>query len=423
MLGKTMNSHFQKALPDHFKNCKFVETLSDDLKKMSQQNKRLLKGDNETIEMELSAGSLPQFQTKGDVKALFLGDDQEKIKQFKENESKDILILHKEIKEKGEKIWARYECEGKEFYLCTYGTASMWIYPEKHIQVSEEGREIYETIMQIGTYSSLSNVLGLSYLTFSSVGKDIAALTLAALLTRAINVIFFEQRIKIVIALTNEIMRRALDSGIRINLQAAYSMVGRTLMCLTSALTCIVIAYGLIAIYDFLNKNYCVFLYIQNWNSNHNWEVSDVYLDNVIIENEEKIIGSAYPKAISTYTPPPGFSPAQPMTEVANYRSFILMNHHTFLNGLGVALKLQPENSKTLGFNWFFDCPAISKSKQGLLNRPMDVNEFYKNKELYLTPLSVTKELDNMSGVSVVCDVSEKKRDDGADYTISININ
>lgn len=363
----------QTALPSFFKDVEIIGIMDAEMCRdlMAHQDT------NAEIHADISAPSTPSLLTTKNVKKIYQSNDFESIKKLEAKAQKDLQPIYDNLTQNKEKAWTKVRSGGEEFFMSWSSTGSMWVrFIALDCQVNDN-ETTYSSTIEIGTYSSSSNILGVHTYNISA-GTAIAGLILAFIVAIALTKIVAVGLGFIVSAFSLMLTNAAYTLGF-----AAFTFAITTTAISTVAfcLVFVVVFIGLSYLWDWLNRKYTIRLQLFNWNDN-DWIIDGSYHDNSKIASAENIslnnvIIPKLKEAGSSVTPP-GFQPVEILDSVCSYVTIVWENDNTFMEGCAMALRIKKDNSNE-GFMWAFDCPRFRDNTHAAQDGRMDPDTYIKN--------------------------------------------
>ena len=336
---------------------------------------------------EVSADSSPKLMMTKTVKETYKSNDFAKIKQMEAAAQNDLQAVYTNISTNAAKAWTKVRKDGKEFYMSWSDTGSVWAYTESMSTVDGADRiddVKYEAVVQIGTYSKSSEVIGIqSYnLTFTTMLVESA---IAFIVARAVSSIIADGLGFIVARFAIYLAQAAAEIGFE---SFAFSIPVAALSSVATGLVFAIVFIGLVYLWNWLNRKYTIRLQIFNWDGNNSWITTGQTLSNAKIPGNNQDLNFILPKMVSPgdVVVPPGFQPVEVLDSVCYYAVIIWENDNTFMEGCSMAIGMQKDKTNE-GFMWAFDCPRWSDNKQGGNNGLQDPKTYLQNVQWNKSPM------------------------------------
>lgn len=306
----------------------------------------------------------------------------------------DIGPIHEHLKLHPIDGGTRVRCEGKEFFLTWTDSGSMWAHSIEEKR-SDDGNS-FQVVVQIGTYSQSSQVVGIqTYNITTSVFAPAAVIAL--IVAGAVAGV-----IAIGLAVSAAAIATAAETAAgALGYTATFGVPVGAVTGLVFAVVFAIVFIGLVYLLDWLNRKYTIRLQIQNWDKDNDWELDGAYYNNAVVagDKEQKFEPITIPKVIDGPILPPGFLPVEPVDTVRYYAAIVWENDNRFLKGCSMALRLRKKGTDQgcsvdllIQLSGFFDVSldllvlgkenAVSgESKRKLLKS--DLTEFIKRLEVF----------------------------------------
>ena len=394
-----------EALPSFFRDVEIVGSAHLELPKY-REFYALADVSTSPQNCQVSSESSPILLASKTVKEVYQSNDFAKIKELEAKAQKDLGAVYTNVATNKEKAWTKVKKDNKEFYMSWSQTGSMWAYTESN---SSADGTTYQAVVQIGTYSSSSQIVGIQ--TYN--------LTLPTLLVESVIAYILARAVSSIIAdglgfLFTRFAIYLAEAAAEAGLEAfSFTISAATLSSVATCLVFAIVFIGLAYLWNWLNRKYTIRLQIYNWDDTNSWKATGrPYLSNAKIAGDDQKFDFTLPKMVKPggVVTPPGFDPVETLDSVCYYAVVVWENDNTFLEGCSMAIGMQKEGINE-GFMWAFDCPRFSNNQQGADDGLQDPKT-YRNKNPWnqkplgfqiqstSTKIPVSFALDALSGAS-----------------------
>ncbi|MCC4770493.1 hypothetical protein FXV91_09930 [Methanosarcina sp. DH2] len=352
-----------ESLPSFFRDVQVIGPAHLELQKYRAKYSKLDISSKPT-NCEVRADKSPMLLVPKEVREAYQRNDFAAIKKFETQSQEDLQAVYDNVSKNGEKAWTKVKKDGKEFYMSWSDKGSMWAYT---VSTSTSDDVTQQALVQIGTYSKSTSVLGLqSYnLTLPTV---VAESLIALIVARAVSGIIAEGLGFAIASFSLLLAQAAAAAGFEsFSFAIPVALVSTVASCLVFAVVFIGLAY----LWNWLNRKYTIRLQVFNWDYTNDWSVNGQYLSNATIcggNGDNKVLNFTLPKMVKPgdVVTPPGFDPVEALDSVCYYGVIIWENDNTFAQGCSMAIPI--EKNKNEGFMWAFDCPRFSSNQQAAEN-------------------------------------------------------
>ena len=183
------------------------------------------------------------------------------------------------------------ESTGQDYFMC--GSDSGWIWAwtiSIDNQITADGVTGAQCVVQVGSWSKSSQILGISYQTFTNIPTEFTAVAAAAFVSYVVgnwikNMILgaiYENTLK---AALEAAAAGVVEANFMVDAAAAAftaTVIGTIGAGVVGALVAIIIFY----ISDFIHRSYGLTLNVYNWDTKASWTVGSWYGDNAVIAQE-----------------------------------------------------------------------------------------------------------------------------------------
>ena len=406
-------------LPPFLQGAEYIGSVSDLVDTMLVKNTKLcMNTSSPTAHFDVGLEKQSEMITTSSNKRAFIQNNFGEINRIKKTASNEVSKLYKYIIDKKFDAWKCIKSDGKEYYVANNGTAAMWVCLESETQQVENDKTKFIKKYQIGTYSSAGNILGISsynFTTFSTVTASI----LAYIIVHALSILLASA-----IDAVAETFLAALVSGAQaVGLPATFAYAAASLTgFIIYALITIIIFFGILYAWDFINRKYYINVNIYNWDKKETWIIDKCVEDNAVTSSQTKVKDIVLPPASPSTFTPPGFKPLTPLEELCFYVSCTWTNDSTFLQGLGMYVRFRKDNEPNTGFMWAFDCPRFGDNKHGAKNTPSHLGNYSNNAKFSDSPLNFQIALTDVKKTRVSFGLDALSGADNNTYNVLINI-
>lgn len=367
---------------------------------------------------EISMDKIPLLLTDKKVRDVYQHNDFAQLKALEKAAQKDLQAVYENVSRNGEKAWTKVRKDGKEFYLSWSQSGCMWAYPEKTSVGGGVNGETQQAVIQIGTYSKSTNILGIhSYnLTLSAI---LIESSIALIVALAVSRIIAQGLGFAVAALSLYLCEAAAAIGLE---SFSFAISAAALANLAVALVFAIVFIGLTYLWNWLNRKYTIRLQIFNWDDKNSWESAGYYFSNAKICGGDQEEPFTLPKMIKPDETvlPPGFDPVEVMDSVCYYAVIVWENDNTFMEGCSMAMGIRKNPGE--GFMWAFDCPRFSDNRQAADNGLTDPADYRSHCRWNLHPLGFEIR-STSSGIPVSFSVDALSGASDGLYSVNIQIN
>ena len=196
------------------------------------------------------------------------------------------------------------EATGQDYFLCASNTGWFWSFTTSMESTYSMGTTKSKCVVQSGSWTKDSSLLGISYQTFKDVPTDLTAVGAAGFAAYTVgnwikNMILdtvFEKALSIAVAAAEEAV---VEGGLMVSAAAASfaaSVVAFVGAGVVGAILAIIIYY----LSDFLHRAYGLTINVHNWDTKKSWTVESWYADNATINQETAASG---PWKVATLLP------------------------------------------------------------------------------------------------------------------------
>lgn len=351
-------SALQNVLPPFFRDVEIVGSADVEVEKYRKMHLRQARN-AQPVSCQITGASAPVLLTNQRIRDIYQSNRFSEIKKLEEKAQKDLQPIYDNISRNGDAAWTKVRSEGKEFYMSWAQNGCMWV---NAVNAADTNGTTYQAVVQIGTYSKSSGVLGIhSYnLTFTTV---LVESVIAFIVAKALSGIVAKGLAFVVDMFAVYICQAAAKLG----LQAfSCTVAASVLSTVATCLVFVVVFIGLTYLWNWLNRKYTIRLQIFNWDTKNSWSADGEAYSNAKIAGSNDELAFTLPpmEEAGSIVTPPGFQPVEVLDSVCYYAAVVWENDNTFMQGCSMALRLKKQGSSE-GFMWAFDCPRFADNKQG----------------------------------------------------------
>ncbi len=361
------------ALPPFFQGIRVICPASKEI--INHRAKFQVCFAREETKCQINSVTTPKLYMSHRIKRIYQSNNFGEIKRLEEKSKKDLQSVYEKIEKYGAGAWNKVEKDGREYYMCWSSSGCIWSCAQNTDFGGKKSK--YEAVVQVGTYSRSSCILGIHDYNLSVTG-EIAMSVLSLIIAMALSGIMA----KGLAFLVSEFALLACNAAASLGLKAFSCTVAATAVTnVAIALVAVIAFIGLNYLWEWLNRRYTICLRIYNWDIQHDWMTVSSYLDNAKIAGTEQTgeffnIPRMTKPGNDVY--PPGFQPVEALDTVCSYGIIIWENKQTFLQGCAMAMCFKSSGKES--FTWGFDCPRLARNrhKAGLdFNHPKEFLENY----------------------------------------------
>lgn len=304
-------------------------------------------------------------------------NDMSSINQKRSQAQTDLKPIYDNIKNNGEKAWTLVESKGEQYYLSWTSNATMWAYvKDNQYTKTAKGDKVKTSIVSLGSYSTTSNLLGLSGYVWTNVPIDIIASAIALTFTVLMRSLINDGVAWGIEFAATQLAEAAAAAGVEelaLLVPASVASVGGLVI---AGVIGIALFLAVMWLSDILFRKYFLTVNVFNFDAKNVWKSITWYADNAEISNDEWKTAqvAAFAPAGSGVTPP-GFNPVTNLDSVVTYLAIAFTNDSTFLQGLGVGIVVG-RNDNTQGLALKYVVHRLSDNEMGLQGINGDPNSF-----------------------------------------------
>ncbi len=343
-------------LPAFFQGLRVVGPASEEIEKQkAASHSRSIRQD---VQCQIASVSVPKLYMNQKTKQIYQNNDFAKIKRLEEKTRNDLKSVYDRIRNEGAGAWTKVEKDGKEFYMCWSGSGCIWSCVQNTEAKEESGK--FTAVVQVGTYSKSSCILGIHDYNLSLTG-DVVKTTLSLIIAIALSGIVAEG----LAFLVSEFAALVCQAAASLGMEAFSCTIAATAVTnVAIALVAVIAFIGLSYLWEWLNRRYTICLRIYNWDKENDWSTVSCYLDNAQIAGTEKkseLFSIPRMTDPGSLVYPPGFKPVETLDAVCSYGIIIWENKQTFMQGCSMSMGLKSSDGN--GFMWGFDCPRLADNR------------------------------------------------------------
>jgi hypothetical protein len=179
------------------------------------------------------------------------------------------------------------ESNGQHYQMVPSNHGWIWHYTTSMTTATKEnGQPQKICVVQTGTYSASSQIMGLSYQTIENLPTDITALVLSTMVSWIVGG-FIKKLVtgaiyKVALnAAVEAAAAEAVEGGLMLSAVAG-TIASAVLATIGAGVVGALVAVAIYYISDFLHRSYGLTINVYNWDSVADWEVADLHTDNAV---------------------------------------------------------------------------------------------------------------------------------------------
>ncbi|KAI1811577.1 hypothetical protein GGS20DRAFT_562462 [Poronia punctata] len=392
-----------------------------------------IKGGVENVSVDSFAkgafGSMPLS-----LKEAYAKGDYHTIRDSDDKAANDIHPIYQNLREHADKAFFKIhnKSDDRDYHMSISGprdkpTGYFWTYcPDVPNSKTNSKTNSSQPGGTVGTYSVTSKTLGIANNVWDNKWAQLGGSVLSLVLAKLVGG-FIKNRIKGMLTnaaadLAASATGEALVSAGIITGAFWSSVAGAAAGLVVGAVIGIAAYFLAEFIINFVIKDYWVGVRIYNWDQNNTYKVTQYHADNAVWSGGGSFRTIELECGGHTLRMMDG-APARTKDTIYSQADYFLQNDKTFLEGLGVAFRIETQDGKT-GFQCAYECPRFKDNRIALLaglDRPL--SSFYDDKSNWAAPGSYsTKSFIPQGNIPVSCTTEALGGRDDHFYRLDVHI-
>ncbi|KAF2072435.1 hypothetical protein CYY_006247 [Polysphondylium violaceum] len=379
----------------------------------------------------------PQLITSPMVRDAFKHNDWKTIQKLSDQADADLKPMIDQCINKPFKAWVLVmdQNTGLDYHISYSSNGSyLWTFcPYVDSATDPNNPNVkYSCTAQVGSYSKTTGIAGVhSYLL--KLVKITAGATISALIAYFVNRLLKKGIDFLASDLSIFLTDAATDAGIT----ALFTIGTYVLPIFVPCAIFAIVFIGIHLLWEWLNKHFTICVYVNNWDTDHDWYIRDQALSNAVNpgKNNNNSLNIKIPKLI-----PPGTNPFSKIwvpsdissqlmhttddEVVVSYVYLVYQNSSTFAQGCSFAFALECESTNS-GMTYAFQCPWVDSNAHYMEDSVQNANSFLSKARAHWVESTSTYQVTASNGKLIEATIDALTGGDGQgsdNYKIIINL-
>ncbi|MCJ1301187.1 hypothetical protein MMC08_003986 [Hypocenomyce scalaris] len=258
-------------------------------------------------------------------------------------------------------------------------TGYMWIYAPPLTQNNSTTAAVtYDTVVQVGTFSSTGNILGISNSIWSSTVTLLPAslsLVISGMVIKTVRkVLSGDSADDAANAVAGQVLEDAVEEG-TIDEAVSEAIVGMIIPCTAGLIVGFIVFVLTMFILKYIDKYFQLQITIYNWDPNNTWTVESDYRDNAVSDVFKKAV--LLPRTGQIHMP--DGTTREGVNKEVSVAIYNYQNDNKWFEGVGVAMPMSCSDGSSLQLKYVVHFGAVDNQigLKGDPNQPLE--DFYNN--------------------------------------------